>query len=327
MREAADAREKFLQEELARMKRRSEQRVRLLQERMDRKDLSMATELTTQQVTAQKKEKSFEIELGRRRREISEKDERYDQDTSTLRAEIHALRDNVSSQRDQISGISKDLAIFSKAMVVMDNQRAVDSQTIVELTQKTLRPAEPDSPNDLLATLETEPELEPAQDERTASAEQPGMGDTWAHSTRSGFGMQSKLAPQPQHLDTLAQLYSTQATLDFTQAQCTKQRAAPAPARRPGHGARGRARGAGGGAEAPARGHARQGREGRLRPQQGPLRVAPRGDEGPEVLRALEVRPAHDACGSRADGRRGERADPPAPAGRAQTEPLTGRSA
>lgn len=223
MREAADSREKFLQEELARMKRRSEQRVRLLQERMDRKDLSMATELTTQQVTAQKKEKSFEIELGRRRREISEKDERYDQDTSTLRAEIHALRDNVSSQRDQISGISKDLAIFSKAMVVMDNQRAVDSQTIVELTQKTLRPAEPDSPNDLLATLETEPELEPAQDERTASAEQPGMGDTWAHSTRSGFGMQSKLAPQPQHLDTLAQLYSTQATLDFTQAQCTKQ--------------------------------------------------------------------------------------------------------
>ena len=77
------------------------------------------------QVTAQKKEKSFEIELGRRRREISEKDERYDQDTSTLRAEIHALRDNVSSQRDQISGISKDLAIFSKAPPRKWNSRLV----------------------------------------------------------------------------------------------------------------------------------------------------------------------------------------------------------
>ena len=48
------------------------------------------------------------------------------------------------------------VSVHFQAMVVMDNQRAVDSQTIVELTQKTLRPAEPDSPNGRAAVECTE---------------------------------------------------------------------------------------------------------------------------------------------------------------------------
>merc|ERR1719235_2931023 len=132
MNKGSEARERALQDELALTRRRSEQRARLLEERMQRKDSTAAATASQQKAQYDQMAKSYESELARRRKEISYGETRYHEDTTKFKAEIKRLREKVSAQRSQISGISNDLTIYRKALLSFESSREKDHQTLTE---------------------------------------------------------------------------------------------------------------------------------------------------------------------------------------------------
>jgi hypothetical protein len=211
MNRSAEEREGTLQDELALTRRRAEQRARLLEERMQRKDSTAAATSAQQKSMYDQMAKSYEAELARRRKEISFGEGKYTADTSKLKAEIKRLREKVTQQRSQISGISNDLVIYRKALLSFEASREKDHQNFREYRQSLLLQKPILDADEFGQGEDTEPEIEPAE---------PEEGTTQVVDTTLAVESGEK---SPAYLDILATLMSTQAALDRTQKQCDKQ--------------------------------------------------------------------------------------------------------
>jgi len=219
----AENREAELQDELCRTRRRSDQRARLLTERMARKDASVAAEVAGGKAAFDRMSKSFEGELARRRKEIASHEEKYNNDTKQLRLENEKLKAQVERQKTQITGLSDDLGIFQKAFYAMERSKEQGLEAMLEerkenaRTRASVEPTvETTLPQDTFG--QTEPEIEPGDaDPETRIEEEQYLVE------------EKRQIEQTQHpaayMDMLAQLLATQAQLDRTRLQCTKQMA------------------------------------------------------------------------------------------------------
>jgi chromosome segregation ATPase len=155
--------------------------------------------------------KSYEAELARRRKEISFGESKYQEDTTKFKSEIKRLRERVSAQRMQITGISNDLAIYRQALISFESSREKDHETLKEYRQSMIMQKRDYENNFNVAKEDTEPEIEPAEpdENQLPAAESTLPLDSGDRS--------------PAYLDMLATLMSTQAALDRTEKQCDRQ--------------------------------------------------------------------------------------------------------